>query len=232
MDAEQRGWIETHMGLAQSLAKQKWRTAPHALDLEDMRAIAYYGLVMVAARWRDYCKENNFDPNALEFMKPFVVRRVNGALLDAIRSDDWATRSLRSRARQLQEAGLGQQRGLTYDELSNRTGLTVAEVRATQRGIAQRPTSLEAEEIDPTTDSDVESNAFAGALLTVVVDTIRSLDADQQAVVALHYHRGLQLRQVAHAMGITESRASQLHAKAVLAIHEAMKTAAEQNEKP
>lgn len=230
IDAEQEGWIRDHMGLAQSLAMRVWRSAPHVLDLDDLRATAYHGLVMVAARWRDYCEEHNFDVTRLEYMKPFVVRRVHGALIDEVRRIDWATRSLRTRARQLHDAGLGQQRGLTYDELSDRTGLSVAEVRATQRGIAQRPTSLEAEEIDPITDSDVESNAFTGTLLTVVVDTIRALDADQQAVIALHYYRGYQLRQVAQAMGITESRASQLHARAVLAVHEAMKTAAEQNE--
>jgi DNA-directed RNA polymerase specialized sigma subunit len=44
-------------------------------------------------------------------------------------------------------------------------------------------------------------------------------------VLTLHYFKGLQLQQVAKAMGISESRASQLHARAVLAVHEQMITA-------
>lgn len=229
MDAATEDLITGHMGLAQSLAQQRWRTAPHALDLDELRAIAYLGLVQCAARWKPYCAENNFSPDALEYFKPFVVRRVNGAIMDAIRASDWATRSLRNRAKALQEAG--QDRGASEAELAERSGLSVAEVRATVRGMAQRPVSLEAEELEPSAErADVESAAFTTHLLRVVVAAIRRLAHDQQIVVALHYHQGLQLQEIAKLMGITESRASQLHAKAVLDIHAAMLSVATQRE--
>lgn len=228
MDHFQESLIRNHMGLAQSLAMQVWRTAPHALDLDDLRAIAYYGLTMAADRWNPYCAERGFDPGALEYFKPFVVRRVHGALIDAIRASDWATRSLRTKARALQDAG--QDKGLSHAELAERTGMTVTEVRATVRGMAQRPVSLEAEELDPDSDHDVESSAFTSEILATVVDVVGTLPGDQQAVVALHYYKGLQLQEVARQMGITESRASQLHAKAVLTVHEAMMVAATHSE--
>jgi RNA polymerase sigma factor FliA len=218
--------IEQYMGLAQSLAQQVWRTAPHALELDEMRGIAYLGLVGAAHRWEPYCAEKGYSPEALEYFRPFVVRRVHGALIDAIRSSDWATRSLRTRAKALQNAG--QDRGATDRELAQRTGMSVAEVRSTLRGMAQRPVSLEAEELDPRTTDTVESSAFTTIVLSTVVTTIRELPGEQQAVLTLHYYRGMQLQDVAKTLGVSESRASALHADAVLAVHARMLTAAQQ----
>ncbi len=212
--------IAEHLGLAHSLARQVWRTAPHALELDELIAIANLGLVSAAQRWTPYCEENQFSPAALEYFKTFAVRRIYGAMMDAIRQADWATRSLRTRAKLLQAAG--QDKGLTDAELAERTGLSVGEVRSTVRGMAQRPVSLEAEEIEPSSRQDVESSVLVSSVLDDVVDTIRRLPDEEQVVVVLHYHRGLQLQEVAQAMGVTESRASQLHARAVLAVHEAM----------
>lgn len=225
MSVDPNALIETHLGLAHSLAQQVWRNAPHALEFDELRAIANLGLVGAAQRWLPYCEENAFDPQRLEFFRPFVVRRVHGALIDAIRQADWATRSLRTRAKALQEAG--QDKGLTDQELAERSGLTVAEVRATIRGMAQRPVSLEAEELEPSSMQDVESSVFARTLLLRVVAVLRSLPMDQQAVIALHYHQGLQLQAVARALGITESKASNLHARAVLVVQQEMQAAAE-----
>lgn len=235
MDLSTERLIEEHLSFAQSLAQKVWRTAPHALDLEELRAIANLGLVGAATRWLPYCAEKGYNPEALEFFKPFVKMRVNGALIDAIRASDWATRSLRTRARQIQEAEQGEPLGygktLTPQQLADRTGLTVAEVRATVRGMAQRPVSLEAEELDPASTRDVESSAFTQHILSRVVAVLRGLAPDEQTVVALHYYRGLQLQEVAKAMGITESRASQLHARAVLTVHEAMVATAQQTDR-
>lgn len=228
MDAHLEALVHQYMGLAQSLAQQVWRTAPHALELDELRGIAYLGLVGAATRWEPYCAENEFDPHALQFFKTFAVRRVYGSLIDAIRSADWATRNLRTRAKALQAAG--QDKGVPEKELAARTGMTVQEVRNTIRGMAQRPVSLEGETLDPVANRGVESDAFASSLLEHIVGTIRDLDPEMQIVLALHYFQGLQLQQVAKAMGISESRTSQLHAKAVLAVHKEMLIAAQQKE--
>ncbi len=217
--------VADHLGLAHSLAQQVWRTAPHALELDELKAIAALGLVGASRRWHDYCAENSYSPNAVEFFKPFCSRRVYGALIDAIRQADWATRSLRTRAKALQAAG--QDKGASDHELAERTGMTVAEVRSTIRGMAQRPSSLESEDYEPPSrHAGVESSVLTDSILGSAVTVIRLLPADQQAVLALHYHQGFQLQEVARMLAITESRASQLHARAVLAVHEAMRGAA------
>lgn len=228
MDADMEALVHQYIGLSQSLAQQVWRTAPHALDVDEMRAIAHFGLVDAASRWKNYCAKHGHSPHALEYFKPYVVRRVRGALIDAIRSSDWATRSLRTRAKQLQDAG--QDKGVPEKELAERTGLSIKDVRSTIRGMAQRPVSLEAEELDPESNRTVESSAFTAQILGTVVDTVRALPGEEQVVLALHYFHGQQLQEVARSMGISESRASQLHAKAVLAVHAEMVTAAQQEE--
>lgn len=228
MQADVDDLIHQYMPLAQSLAQQTYRTAPHALELDELRGIAYLGLVTAARRWESYCAEHGFSPDALQYFKTFVVRRVHGAMIDAIRSADWATRSLRTRAKALQAAG--QEHGLSDKELAERSGLSVAEVRHTIRGMSLRPVSLEAEELDPIAGRDVESSAFTSDLLTTVTMTIRDLDPEQQVVLALHYFEGIQLQEVARVMGLSESRVSQLHAKAVLAVHEQMIASAQQRE--
>lgn len=229
MDRDSEELVREYLPLAQSLALQVWRTAPHALELDELKAIANLGLVGAAARWRPYCAENQHDPNRLEYFKPFVVRRVYGSLMDAIRQSDWATRSLRTKAKALQEAG--QDKSATEADLAARTGMTVKEIRATKRGMSQRrPVSLEDVELDPPSTQDVESAVFTSFMLATVVRVIRGLADEQQIVVALRYHQGMQLQEIAKAMGITESRASQLHARAVTAIHEAMVQAAKRQD--
>jgi RNA polymerase sigma factor FliA len=219
--------IAEYLSLAQSIAQQVWRTAPHALELDEMRSVAYEGLTQAAQRWESYCERNGHDPARLEFFKPYVVRRVHGALIDTIRSADRAKRLLRTRAKALQEAGQGT--GLSETELAERTGFTVTEVRAIMRDMAQRqqPASIEAEDLDPSSDVDVESSVLALAILTRVVDAIRGLTRDEQIVIALRYYEGLHLRQVAEVMGLSQSRVSQLHADAVMVIHAAMVNAAQ-----
>lgn len=222
--------IHEYIGLTQSIAQQVWRTAPHALELDELTGIGYLGLVSAANRWHAYCHERGFDPNALQYFKPYVSRRVYGSLIDAIRSADWATRSLRNRAKQLQAAG--QDKGVPEKELARRSGMSVKEVRATIHGMSQRPVHLESEEqVDvPAASGDVESDVFTAELLGTVVAAIRDLDLEQQVVLTLCYFKGLQLKEVARTMGISESRASQLHARGVIAVHEQMISAAQHRE--
>lgn len=228
MTVDVDGLIEQYAGLSQSIASQVWRTAPHALEQDELIGIAYLALVECANRWQSYCLKNSFDVNALQYFKPYVARRVYGALIDANRSADWATRSLRTRAKALQEAG--QDKGVPEKELAVRSGLSIKEVRQTIQGMSQRPVSLEAEEVELISGGGVESEAFTSSVLDSMVAAIRQLEPELQIVLSLHYFKGLQLQEVAKAMGISESRASQMHSRGVLAVHAEMVTAAQHRE--
>ncbi len=221
--------IAEHLPLAHSLALQVWRKAPHALEFDELVGIANLSLVQTAQRWEPFCAEKQHDPARLEFFKPFVVRRVKGALIDATRQADWATRNLRARAKDLADAA-GHDRGLTEAELAERAGMTIAQVRATVRDMAQRPVSLEAEEIELASRSDIAGGSFAATMLRTFAETVTSLPIEQQVVLALHYHKGMQLQEVARTLGLVETRISEVHAEAVLALHRVMVDAADYKE--
>lgn len=232
VDYDSTTLIKKHIGLARAIAVQQWKTAPYVLDVEEMLSLAYMGLVDAANRWEKYCLKNGYDPEAVEYFKTYASRRIYGTVRDDIRANDWATRTLRDKARKLKDAG--QDEGATPDEMAERSGLSVREVNKTIHRMSTRPVSLnqefEAGESDAMAPEDVEGIAFQNSMLSVAAESIKNLPEDQQVVLALHYYNALEIRSVAVELGITESRASQLHTKAVLTIREALKKAATEGE--
>lgn len=227
--------IGNHIGLAKAIAVQNWQTATHALDLDEMVSLANMGLVDAANRWENYCLKNGYDPAAVEYFKVFAARRIHGTVRDGIRQNDWATRTLRDKAKRLKLAG--QDEGLSSEELAEKTGMTLKEVNSTIHRMSSRPVSLEANTwgegdtgFNYTDPIDTEGSAFAKDMLKHASDVIRTLPQDQQVVLALHYYEALEIRAVARELGITESRASQLHTKAVLTIRQALVEAASESE--
>lgn len=93
------------------------------------------------------------------------------------------------------------------------------EIRTVLAASNRRPVSLEAAG-DMADDNSVESDHSTTALLEKMVRYIRTLPVISQVVLSLHYYRGMELREIASELDITESRASQLHTTAVLGIRD------------
>lgn len=229
--------ITGHIGLARAIAVQQWKTAPYVLGVDEMISLAYLGLVDAAARWEKYCLKNGYDPRAVEYFKVYASRRIHGTIRDSIRANDWATRTLRDKAKRLKEAG--QDDGASADEMAERTGLSVKEVHKTIQRMSSRPISLNEDSGGHESEMastryrdpiDVEGRAFHNNMMKVATATIRQLPKAQQVVLALHYYEALEIRSVAKRLDITESRASQLHTEAVLTVREALKKAATEGE--
>jgi RNA polymerase sigma factor for flagellar operon FliA len=233
MDPEIRRLVLEMMPQARSEAWKVYSGAPHALDLDDLTSLAYTGLMMAAARWPLYCAERGFHPGCgqvpcadpascgTRYFAAYSLRRIRGAMLDAMRSQDWVTRSVRSRAKLL--AGAGQGQGRTEGELAGMTGLSVKQVRDTLAGVAARPVSFDAEAHDRPGAADTESSAVVAAVLAQVVAAVDRLDPETQVVLALRYHQGLEFAAVAELLGEPDvSRVERLHDEGVLKVHEVM----------
>lgn len=224
--------VRNHIGLAKSIAVKQWKTAPYILEVDEMVSLAYLGLVDAANRWEKYCLKNGYDPNAVEYFKVYASRRILGTVRDSIRASDWATRTLRDKAKRLKLAG--QDEGASPDEMAERSGLSLREVNKTIHRMSVKPVSLNQEMENGMEDArspeDVESVAFERDMLFTAARVIRNLPQEQQVVLALHYYRTLEIRSVAKELGITESRASQLHTKAVLTVRDALRKAATEGE--
>src|SRR6202034_3675307 len=97
--------------------------APHALEMDELESLALSGLAAAAARWPGYCAQNDHDPTAYQFFRAYCLRRMRGSMLDYLRSQDWVTRSARTRAKALRAAG--QDRGLSDAELARASSMSL-----------------------------------------------------------------------------------------------------------
>lgn len=220
ISAEIQAMIPAIMVDAQREARRAWNSAPHALELGEMVSLAYYGLTMAAARWEEYCATHRYSPAALEFFRAYALRRIRGAMLDAMRSSDWVTRSTRGNVKQLRAAG--QDQGATEEELAQRTGLTPSQIRSTAAQVAARPVSIDAEPAEVPDPDDVESSVVVGSLLSSVVGACQGLSPEVQVVLALHYHQGWDLKEIAVALVRSEAEVSRLHTEGCLAVHQTL----------
>jgi len=207
--------------LAKSVAWKVWKTAPTQLELEELVGIANFGLVAAAARWPEYCKDHDYNPEHVQYFQHFATTRIKGAIYDTLRADDWVTRKVRTNSRALMKAG--QESGASQAELAERTGLTRQEVTETLVAMTQAPVSLEVQEVDfSDPELAVESQLVTQQILNVCVEAVQRLSNEQQQVLVLKYYCGMSLDDIAAELETSRLKVSTLHIDAVLAVHAAM----------
>jgi RNA polymerase sigma factor FliA len=223
-DAEVRARVgELMAGLvpqARSEAYKVWQRAPHALEMDELESLALSGLAAAGARWFRYCAEKGHDPAALEYFAAYALRRMRGSMLDYLRSQDWVTRSARTRAKLLRDAG--QDRGLTDAELASATGMDLATVRETIAAVSARPVSMDAEPHDVQAADDVEGQAVVSQVLSAACGVIDRLGDPSRAILVLRYYHGLTVPELAACIGLAADEASRLYQEALFEVHGAM----------
>jgi RNA polymerase sigma factor FliA len=211
---------------AEAIARRYRKKAPHALALDDLESIAYEGLMQAADQWPAYCARNGFQSGGegLKFFRAYAARRMNGAILDHMRSLDWVPRSVRQAYKSMQEAGEGL--GAPEEALSAGTGLTVDQIRATRAALARRPVSLDDGDRDVPEHRDVNSQVQVSQILRAVAAAGTALPRPQRVVLALRYYEGMSLAEIALALGCPRSEVVAAHAAAAQAVRDAMLAAA------
>jgi RNA polymerase sigma factor for flagellar operon FliA len=179
---------------------------------------------------------DKFDPARGVQFKTYAELRVRGAILDSLRSLDWAPRSMRHRGREVEAAyhQIEQERGRAAqeDEVATRLGLSAAEFSTLLnelRGLTLM--GLEADDEDsefqaPQIPDDLERGPLAlyerGESRSHLIAAIDRLPDRERQVVALYYLEELTMKEVGAVLGVTESRVSQLHTQAVLRLRAAL----------
>jgi RNA polymerase sigma factor for flagellar operon FliA len=205
---------------ARSEAFRVWQRAPHALELDELESLALSGLASAAARWPAYCEQHGHSPEAFEYFKAYVTRRMRGAILDHLRSQDWVTRSARTKAKALRDAG--QDRGLSDAELAKATGMDLGEVRGTLAAVAARPVSFDAEPHDVAGEDDVEGQAVVSQVLAAMTGVISRAGDRVRVIFVLHYFHGMPLADLAPFAGVSVEEAARIHQAVALDVHQAM----------
>jgi len=224
--------------LVKFIAGRMASSLPSHVDEGDLVSYGLLGLIGAIER---------FDPQREIKFETFAVARVKGAIIDELRSLDWVPRSVRSRARQMErahaalEARLG--RSPTDEEMAEKLEISVGDYNDTLLQIANSSVLAldglwtfadpdggggQISVLDTIQDPnalDPEAEAHTSELKDRLAEGIESLPERERLVIALYYYENLTLREIGEVLGVTESRVSQLHTKAVLGLRSRFDTA-------
>jgi RNA polymerase sigma factor for flagellar operon FliA len=199
---------------------------PH-VEEADLVSYGLVGLISAIERF-DISREIKFET--------YAITRIKGAIIDELRSIDWVPRSVRARAREIERANTKLehrlQRSPNDEEMAAELSLTVPEFHESLLAISHSSVAA-LDELWTVSDSSgdqvslmdtiVDPNApdpsralDVGDLKDRIAESIASLPEREKLVIALYYYENLTLREIGEVLGVTESRISQLHTKAVL----------------
>jgi RNA polymerase sigma factor for flagellar operon FliA len=177
-----------------------------------------------------------YDPDRDVKFETYAIARIKGAIIDELRSLDWVPRSVRARAREIERAMAALEAKLhrppTDEEIAKHVGITTEELEDSLTDISRSSIAAldelwtiggsggdQVALIDTIEDIDApspESSLSATELKEALGEAIARLPEREKLVVTLYYYEELTLREIGEVLGVTESRVSQLHTKAIL----------------
>lgn len=142
-------------------------------------------------------------------------------MIDFLRSTDWVPRSVRTKIREIERAQLSVQarlgRSATDPEIAAELGMSVRELSKLYSKVSYtNVASLEELGIGDLTHGP--DDRLPSEDREVLMAAVHSLAERDRAIVALYYFEGLTLAQIGRVLGVSESRVSQLHARATLSL--------------
>jgi RNA polymerase sigma factor for flagellar operon FliA len=218
--------ILTYAPLVKYVAGRLGSGLPAHVDEGDLVSYGLLGLIGAIER---------FDPSRDIKFETYAISRIKGAIIDELRALDWVPRSVRSRAREIEraiaelEAKLG--RAPDDEEIAGKVGITVEELEESLTEISRSSiaaldelwtVSGEGDQVsllDTIEDTEGPNPQEALAqteLREALGEAISRLPEREKLVVTLYYYEELTLREIGEVLGVTESRVSQLHTKAIL----------------
>ena len=173
---------------------------------------------------------DKFDPDKGIKFETFVSKRIRGAVIDLARRQDWVPRSVRRKAREIDQASVELYAELgrypTDEEIAKRLGVTPEQY---QEDLANSSLcnvlSLDAvfedrdqggmDVVDSGSASRPEDSLLRQELLDTLTEGITSLRENEQLVVSLYYKKNLSMKEIAQVMEVSEPRISQIHSRAI-----------------
>jgi RNA polymerase sigma factor for flagellar operon FliA len=197
--------------------------------VEDSDLISYGLLGLISAIERfDLSREIKFET--------FAINRIKGSIIDELRSLDWVPRSVRAKAREIERANAkleGKlQRAPSDNEMADELGVSLEDFQASLTLISNSSV-VALDELWTVSDAsgdqvslldtiqdpnaaDPAQEMDASEAKDRLADAIARLPEREKLVVALYYYENLTLREIGEVLGVSKSRVSQLHTKAVL----------------
>lgn len=199
---------------------------PHYVEFNDLLSAGMLGLIQAV---------DNFDHERGIKFETYAIPRIRGSILDELRSQDWFPRSLRRKAKQLEEAygnlesrlgrsasdeEVARELRIPVEELDELLGeVAVATVMSLDADASaedsEQSTCLGEYLADPNAD-DIERSLAEQEMKELIARRLAELPEKEQLVLVLYYYEELTLKEIGEILEVTESRVCQIHTKAIL----------------
>jgi RNA polymerase sigma factor FliA len=219
--------ILTYAPLVKYVAGRLGSGLPAHVDEGDLASYGLLGLIAAIDR---------YDPGRDVKFETYAIARIRGSILDELRSLDWVPRSVRSRAREIERAIAELERKLgrapSDEEIAKKLSMSGEELEDSLTDISRSSIAALDElwtvsgsggdqialidTIEDETEPDPQAALSQTEVKEAIADAIARLPEREKLVVTLYYYEDLTLREIGEVLGVTESRVSQLHTKAVL----------------
>ncbi len=230
LTGEQERVLLEHLPMVRFHARRIHEKLPQHVDIEDLVSAGVVGLMDAFAK---------FDPDKKVQFRSYAQFRIRGAILDSLRTLDWSPRELRRKGRAVEEAirvvtartgrvpgepEVATEMGLTLDDyqqlLGDLKGLEIGTLH-----IERNEDSGEEElaYIPGRPEDDPLFHCLRGEMEDRLADAIANLPERERLVMTLYYYEEMTMREIGLALGVVESRVSQVHASAVVHLRSALK---------
>ena len=217
----------------------KWPLALRYVGLVKSIALQVRGVYSSFAQVDDIINEgilalvgaiDKFDPDKGIKFETFVSKRIRGAVIDLARRQDWVPRSVRRKAREIDQASVELYSELgrcpTDEEIAGRLGVTSQQYQEDLANSALcNLLSLDSifddqeqggmDVADSGGGGRLEDSLLRQELLDTLAEGICSLRENEQMVVSLYYRKNLSMKEIAQVMEVSEPRISQIHSRAI-----------------
>jgi RNA polymerase sigma factor for flagellar operon FliA len=230
LTGEQERVLLEHLPIVRFLARRIHDRLPQHVDIEDMVSAGVVGLMDAFSK---------FDPAKKVQFRSYAQFRIRGAILDSLRTLDWSPRELRRKGRAVEEAirVLTARMGRAPNEAEVAVEMALELEKYQQllgdlKGLEIGTLHLERNEdsgeeelayVPGRPEEDPLFRCLRGELEERLAEAIQNLPDRERLVMSLYYYEEMTMREIGLALGVVESRVSQVHASAVVHLRGALK---------
>jgi RNA polymerase sigma factor FliA len=230
LNSEQERVLLEHLPIVRFLARRIHERLPQHVDIEDLVSAGVVGLMDAFSK---------FDPAKKVQFRSYAQFRIRGAILDSLRTLDWSPRELRRKGRAVEEAirlltqRLGRAPGEGEVAAEMALGLEeyqqlLGDLKGLEIGTLHMERNEDSGEeelayIPGRPEDDPLFHCLRGELEERLSEGIANLPDRERLVMTLYYYEEMTMREIGLALGVVESRVSQVHASAVVHLRAALK---------
>jgi RNA polymerase sigma factor for flagellar operon FliA len=208
--------IKNYIPLIKHIVNRMNINLPPYLEYEDLISYGIFGLMQAVERY-DAKKGIKFET--------YAYARIKGSIIDELRKIDWVPQGIRKKVKTLQKAfsGLEQLLARSVDDkdICNYLNITLKELHEIYTEMATFYGILPFEDLLGHEDTGQSSNqpdvqAEKKEVKEILGNAINKLPSQEKVVITLYYYEGLNFKEIAEVLELSQGRISQLHTKAIL----------------